>query len=153
MEEIVMFATEKDSAMAGCLLHSSRTLLYYALLCAAVASMLTLSGRTVATASQAPVTIKMLDMPPAFAPATVTIRAGDSVQWQNVGNEVHHATSDPSMAIKSSEVGNPSGAEPFDSGFMKPGESFTHTFKVPGVYRYACAVHETKGMIGEIVVK
>jgi plastocyanin len=53
------------------------------------------------------VTIKTLDMPPAFAPASITIRAGDTVQWQNVGNEVHHATSDPSMAIKSSEVGNP----------------------------------------------
>ena len=148
-----MFGTDRDSAITGCSPLSSRALLYYTLLCAAVALILTLSGRRVATASQAIVTIKMLDMPPAFAPANLTIRVGDTVQWQNVGNEVHHATSDPSMAIKSSEVGNPSGAEPFDSGFMKPGENFTHTFKVPGVYKYACAVHETKGMIGEIVVK
>jgi plastocyanin len=148
-----MFGVDRHSAIDGCLLFSSRPLLHYALLCAAVTLMLTFSGRTVATASQAAVTIKMLDMPPAFAPANITIRTGDTVQWQNVGNEVHHATSDPAMAIKSSEVGNPSGAEPFDSGFMKPGESFTHTFKVPGVYKYACAVHETKGMIGEIIVK
>ena len=92
-------------------------------------------------------------MPPAFAPTAVTISVGDTVVWQNVGYEVHHATSDPSMAINSADVANPAAAEPFDSGFMRPGETFTHTFKRPGVYRYACAIHETKGMIGEIVVK
>jgi plastocyanin len=149
----VMSNTDGDSAKDGCPLLSTRTLLYGAALFVAVALIFTPSGRHLATASQTPVTIKMLDMPPAFAPVTVTIKAGETVQWVNVGNEVHHATSDPSMAIKSSEVGNPSGAEPFDSGFMKPGESFMHTFKVPGVYKYACAVHETKGMLGEIVVK
>src|ERR1700680_3437252 len=148
-----MFGTDRDSAIAGCLLLSSRALLYYTLLLASVALILTLFGRRVATASQATVTIKMLDMPPAFAPANLTIRVGDTVEWQNVGNEVHHATSDPSMAIKGSEVGNPAGAESFDSGFLRPGESFSHTFKVPGVYKYACAIHETKGMIGQIVVQ
>jgi plastocyanin len=150
---IVMSNTDGASAKDGCSLLSTRTLLYGAALCVAIALIFTPSSRYVATASQPTVTIKMLDMPPAFAPAAVTIRPGDTVQWLNVGNEVHHATSDPSMAIKRSEVGNPSGVEPFDSGFMKPGESFSHTFKVPGVYKYACAVHETKGMLGEIVVK
>ncbi len=29
------------------------------------------------------------------------------------------------MAIKRSEVGNPAGAEPFDSGFMRPGGNFS----------------------------
>src|SRR5579863_4577024 len=141
-----MFDAEVNSASESGLLLSSRTVLYYTLLCVAVALMVTLSGRTVAKASSATVIVKMVDMPPAFAPATVTINAGDTIEWQNVGNEVHHATSDPDMAINSTEVGNPSGAQPFDSGFMKPGESFTHTFTKPGVYKYACAVHETKGM-------
>jgi plastocyanin len=153
MEGIVMFDTDTHSAIGRGSLLSTRMLFYCAMLSAAAALIFTLFGRNIATASQPAVTIKMLDMPPAFAPATIAIRAGDTVQWVNVGNEVHHTTSDLSMAIKSSEVGNPAGAEPFDSGFMKPGESFTHTFKVAGIYRYACAVHETKGMIGEIVVK
>jgi plastocyanin len=134
-------------------LRSIRMLVHYATLCLVVALIFTLSGKRTAIASLPAMTIKMLDMPPAFAPATVTIKAGDTIEWQNVGNEVHHATSDPSLAIKSTDVKTPSGAEPFDSGFMKPGESFSHTFKVPGVYKYACAVHETKGMIGEIIVK
>lgn len=118
-----------------------------------VIAILPLSGRGVASETQEVVTVKMVDMPPVFQPATITIRTGETVEWKNIGNEVHHATSDPSLAIKNSDVGNPPGAQAFDSGFLKPGETFTHTFKTPGMYRYACAVHETKGMVGEIIVK
>jgi plastocyanin len=105
-----------------------------------------------AAATPADVVIKMLDMPPAFQPSLTTIKVGQSVEWENVGNEVHHATSDPSLAIKAKEVTNPRGAEPFDSGFLRPGETFTHIFTIPGEYRYACVVHEAKGMVGTIVV-
>ena len=59
---------------------------------------------------------------------------------------IHHWPSKPK------EVTNPRGAEPFDSGFLRPGETFTHTFTIPGEYRYACVVHEAKGMVGTIVV-
>jgi len=117
-------------------------------------AIVTLLARRTAVASQAVVvTIKMLDVPAAFEPGTVTIKVGDTVEWRNVGNEVHHATTDPSMAINGGDVGSPAGAETFDSGFLKPGATFSHTFKVAGTYRYACAVHETSGMIGKIVVK
>jgi plastocyanin len=105
-----------------------------------------------AAATQTEVVVKMLDMPPAFQPTRVTIKIGQSVEWENVGNEVHHATNDSSLAIKAKEVTNPPGAEPFDSGFLRPGETFTHTFTIPGEYRYACVVHEAKGMVGTIVV-
>jgi plastocyanin len=116
-------------------------------------AIVTLLERRIAVASPPVVTIKMLDVPAAFEPGTVTIKVGDTVEWRNVGNEVHHATTDPSMAINCADVGSPAGAEPFDSGFLKPGATFSHTFKVAGTYRYACAVHETSGMIGKIVVK
>ncbi|HKV39127.1 MAG TPA: plastocyanin/azurin family copper-binding protein [Blastocatellia bacterium] len=106
-----------------------------------------------AHASQPAVVIKMVDMPPMFEPKVVTIKTGEAVEWQNIGNEVHHATSDPSMAIKTGEVSNPPATQPFDSGFLRPGETFTHVFSKPGTYKYACIVHEAKGMIGEVVVK
>jgi plastocyanin len=106
----------------------------------------------VAAATQADLVVKMVDMPPAFQPSLITIKVGQSVEWENVGNEVHHATSDPDLAINAKEVTNPPGAEPFDSGFLRPGETFSHTFTVPGEYRYTCVVHEAKGMIGKIVV-
>ena len=134
---------------------SPSTAVYYVVLAIALPAaiaMVTLLARRTAVASQPVVTIKMLDVPAAFEPGTVTIKVGDTVEWRNVGNEVHHATTDPSMAINCGDVGSPAGAEPFDSGFLKPGATFSHTFKVAGTYRYACAVHETSGMIGKIVV-
>ena len=118
-----------------------------------VLAIVTLLARRTAVASQPALTIKMLDVPAAFEPGTATIKVGDTVEWRNVGNEVHHATTDPSMAINGGDVGSPAGAELFDSGFLKPGATFSHTFKVAGTYRYTCAVHETSGMIGKIVVK
>jgi plastocyanin len=134
---------------------ASRTLalLLYGLLPFAVGILFWLDGDPTAAAAQPAVIIKMLDMPPVFRPTTVTIKAGETVEWQNVGNEVHHATSDPSAAISAKDISDPPGARPFDSGFIRPGETFSYTFTTPGLYRYACAVHETKGMVGEVLVK
>ena len=56
-----------------------------------------------AAATQADVVIKMLDMPPAFQPNLTTIKVGQRVEWENVGNEVHHATSDPSFYFSRNE--------------------------------------------------
>jgi len=128
------------------------------LLCAAVPSLtslalVSLTGRTADATAPATVVIKMVDMPPSFEPTRVTIKAGDTVKWENVGNSVHHATDDPAAAIKPEDVANPAGAKPFDSGFLPPGSSFTHTFTVPGTYKYVCAAHEMSGMSGEVVVR
>jgi plastocyanin len=57
------------------------------------------------------------------------------------------------MAIKGEDVSAPPGAPVFDSGFLRPGESFSHQFTVPGVYKYVCAAHEASGMVGEIIVR
>ena len=110
------------------------------------------STRTVA-AGEPVVVVKMRDTPPSFDPRSVTIMVGDTVEWENAGNNVHHATDDSQMVIKGTDVRSPSGAATFDSGFMQPGETFTHTFTTPGVYKYVCAAHETSGMTGEVIVK
>jgi plastocyanin len=104
-------------------------------------------------AAKPAVGITMMDMPASFEPTRITIKAGDTVEWKNTGNQLHHVTTDPSAALKKSDVATPPGAKPFDSGFLKPGESFSETFSVPGVYHYTCAVHEAKGMNGEVVVQ
>ncbi|MAN77754.1 MAG: hypothetical protein CML24_11320 [Rhizobiales bacterium] len=46
----------------------------------------------------------------------------------------------------------PSAAEPWDSGFLLPGESFEVVLSAPGVYDYYCIPHELHGMVGRIVV-
>jgi len=109
--------------------------------------------QTSAAASTTAVVVKMVDTPATFQPAQLSIRVGETVEWKNVGNSVHHASSDPSTAVNPAEASTPSGAKPFDSGFLQPGQSFTYTFTVPGTYKYICAPHETSGMLGEVVVK
>src|SRR5215469_2806777 len=84
-------------------------------------------------AAKPTIVIKMMDMPLSFEPAQMTIKAGDTIEWQNVGNQLHHVTTDPAAALKKGDVSTPSGAKPFDSGFLKPGETFSETFSVPGI--------------------
>ncbi len=87
-----------------------------------------------------------------FEPEKVTIRAGTTVQWKNVGHMVHDATSRRDLAVRASDVENPAGTPPFDSGFLPPGQTFSYTFTVPGTYKYVCVPHELGGMLGEITV-
>jgi plastocyanin len=117
------------------------------------AAPLLVLAATKSIAARPAIVIEMLDAPPSFQPARTTIKAGDTIEWQNIGAQLHHVTTDPSAALRKGDVANPPGARPFDSGFLKPGESFSQTFSVPGIYRYTCAVHEAKGMNGEIVVE
>ena len=88
-----------------------------------------------------------------FEPAQVTIRAGEEVLWRNTSIIWHTVTADPSLAKKPEDVALPPGAKPFDSGKVPAGNSYRQTFTTPGTYRYFCKPHETKGMVGEIVVQ
>ena len=88
-----------------------------------------------------------------FTPAQVTISVGDTVLWRNNSDVVHTVTAIPSEAQDQSHVVLPEGAEPFGSGRMQPGDTFQHTFAVPGRYKYFCIPHESAGMIGEVIVE
>jgi plastocyanin len=72
-----------------------------------------------------------------FAPASLTIAPGDSVNWVNKDIIPHTATS----AKKGL----------FDSGTIATGESWKHTFKTAGDLAYICQFHPT--MKGSITVK
>jgi plastocyanin len=133
-------------------LFSVRRLKSTAVLFGVIAVALLAAAVAKSRAAKPAIVIKMMDTP-SFEPARTTIKAGDTVEWQNVGNQLHHVTTDPAAALKKADVSNPPGAKPFDSGFLKPGETFSETLSVPGVYRYTCAVHEAKGMNGEVVVE
>jgi plastocyanin len=88
-----------------------------------------------------------------FTPSEVRVQIGDTVRWENQSTVVHTVTADPDRAADAANVELPDGAAPFDSGFVDPGDSFTHTFDTPGTYRYVCIPHEGVGMIGTIVVE
>jgi plastocyanin len=88
-----------------------------------------------------------------FLPDTVRIAAGEAVVWRNGGDIIHTVTGDPDRAERPGSVRLPAGARPFDSGDMRPGETFRHVFTVPGEYVYFCVPHELAGMVGVVIVE
>ncbi len=97
------------------------------------------------------VMVGMTDM--AFKPAKIVISAGQKVTWKNSSSVVHNVVDDAGKAMNAADVLVPSGAKPFGSDFLQPGQSFNQVFTKPGTYRYVCTLHEGGGMKGVIVVK
>ena len=72
-----------------------------------------------------------------FKPAHITIKRGTRVTWINKDMTKHTATAN-------------NGA--FDSGRLRPGQSYSHTFKTAGrTNKYHCEIHPD--MRGSVVVK
>jgi plastocyanin len=88
-----------------------------------------------------------------FEPATIEVKAGQTVVWKNSSREVHTVTADPHEATNAQDVLLPKGAQRFDSGFLNPTHTYEHTFKTPGTYRYVCTLHEVQRMVGQVIVK
>jgi plastocyanin len=92
-----------------------------------------LAGRSALAApvAQQVVTVEMQDFQ--FAPKTITIAAGTTVNWPNPGAAPHTTTSDTGL---------------WDSGQKAPGESFSFTFSQAGTFPYYCTLHGTAGGVG-----
>lgn len=88
-----------------------------------------------------------------FTPDTVRVEVGETVLWKNSSIIVHTVTADPKKATKEESVRLPEGASAFDSGNLDPEATFTHTFTVPGTYRYFCIPHEGTKMYGTVIVQ
>ena len=88
-----------------------------------------------------------------FRPSKVTIAAGQTVEWKNNSGDPHTVTVVPDKALVPADVALPKNAQPFDSGTIPAGMTFSHSFKVPGTYRYYCTLHEGNGMVGEVIVR
>ena len=99
-----------------------------------------------------PVVVTMTDGS-RFEPARVTVPVGGTVLWRNGSSEAHTVTADPARARTASNVQLPSGAEPFESESVPPGQTFTQQLTVAGEYRYVCRIHEEAGMVGVITVE
>jgi plastocyanin len=105
----------------------SRSLL--AAIAVAGVAMLTAPGATAATTAQ----VGIADF--RFSPSYIRVEPGDSVRWTQRGS-VHTVTS---------RKGVP---EPFDSGDLTTGASFTMTFLAAGRFPYHCTIHsEMRGVV------
>jgi len=81
----------------------------------------------------------------AFQPGRLEIKAGEKVTWKNYDLTEHTVTAKAKPAQPDGQ-----GKPLFDSGVMKPGDSFSFRFEKEGTYDYACTIHP--GMTGTIVV-
>ena len=68
----------------------------------------------------------MKDM--AFDPATVTIKAGESVTWTNEDSASHTVVGDNGE---------------FESDSLSKGDTFSFTFDAAGTYAYHCSIHSS----------
>ena len=88
---------------------------------------------TVAAATRA-TTVEIVNF--AFAPKDLTVTAGTTVTWKNADDSPHR-------------IADINGA--YASAALDTEDSFSHTFAVPGVYKYFCSIHPY--MKGTIAVK
>jgi len=110
-------------------------------------------GLTVATSTGAQAkTIEVSMTDSAFVPPTITINAGDEVTWKNPALLLHTITFDPALAADKSNVKLPTGVQPFGSGDLSEGDTFSHVFTEKGTYTYVCIYHESMDMKGTVVV-
>jgi plastocyanin len=72
----------------------------------------------------------------AFSPATITVRAGDTVTFQNNDDDAHTVTADDRS---------------WDSEGLNQNEKWSHVFAKAGTIKYHCTVHPF--MHGTLIVK
>jgi plastocyanin len=70
-----------------------------------------------------------------FSPATVTVPSGTTVTWTNQDDMVHTVTEANRL---------------FSSKGLETGDTYSHTFTVPGTYTYFCSLHPR--MTGTVIV-
>jgi plastocyanin len=105
-----------------------------------------------AAAATKTVIVTMTDKPARYHPGDLKIPVGTTVDWKNTAKTLHDVNTVAADARNKNDVHLPPGAKPFDSGFLRPGQSFKYRFTVPGDYTYFCLPHEKDGMVGHIDV-
>lgn len=93
---------------------------------------------TVTTANTTAVAVNIANF--AFSPATLTIKAGQTVTWTNNDSATHTVTSGTNRTFDGK----------YDKS-LKQGESWSHTYSDPGTYEYYCKPHT--GMTGKVIVQ
>ncbi|HEY9855989.1 MAG TPA: plastocyanin/azurin family copper-binding protein [Stenomitos sp.] len=74
-----------------------------------------------------------------FAPAEVTVSPGTVVTWRFMDAIAHTSTSDPGSG------------DPWESGLLANGQTYSRTFGRTGTFPYHCQPHPT--MTGTVVVR
>ena len=87
-----------------------------------------------------------------FDPIGVLVQPGQTIRWTNRDPGNAHTTTayHPKNAWHVRRI--PEQAEPWNSDYLLPHETFSVTLSVGGVYDHFCIPHEHAGMVSRIVV-
>ncbi len=96
--------------------------------------------------------IQVQDNQSLFAPAQISIPRGTRITWQNIATYPQTVTCDPAKANGNPNVFLPRGAQPFDSGELYPGQTWSYIFNVPGNYLYFSRYTAIASTVGTIQV-
>jgi len=91
-----------------------------------------------------------------------TPRVGEPVVWKNTDMRTHTVTADEAAIPENANFFASGGFESEKAareawigsggGGIADGETYEHTFEVPGTYNYFCIPHESGGMVGKFTV-
>jgi plastocyanin len=113
-----------------------RKLLVVGLACLTVAVLVSCQSTatpTLATSSQPGIGVGISD----DSCPNVVVEVGQQISWTNQGNQEH--------IVRATSV---EGERAFDSGTLKPGDSFVVTLTEPGIHQYECSADgSSTGMI------
>jgi plastocyanin len=87
-----------------------------------------------------------------FDPLGVAVKPGTTLKFVNRDNGNSHTVTAYHPTLFEHVRRMPEKAEPFNSGYLLPGDSFELTLTVLGVYDYYCLPHEQAAMVGRILV-
>ncbi|WP_217636543.1 plastocyanin/azurin family copper-binding protein [Modicisalibacter muralis] len=87
-----------------------------------------------------------------FDPFGVAVKPGTTLKFLNRDSGNSHTVTAYHPALFERARRIPKEAEPFNSGYLLPDDSFELTLTIPGVYDYYCLPHERAAMVGRIVV-
>lgn len=117
-----------------------------------VVAVLVLVLSFTAQAQNNSVVIKMTNTS-SYQPAEIVVKNGEKITWKNMSNQIQTITVKTKLKADDPAAFHPDEAEPFSSGAVLPGESFSYTFFIPGSYEFVSLPNEKKGMLGKIIVK
>lgn len=97
-----------------------------------------------------------------FDPEEYEIEVGDTVTWVNTSSKAHTVTAFENAIPAEADYFATGGFESEDAatdawfdrlgGRLDVGQSYSHTFEVPGTYDYYCIPHIAANMVGQIIV-
>jgi len=87
-----------------------------------------------------------------FDPIGLHVEPGQIIRWINLDPGNSHTATAYHPKNFDHPLRIPKGADPWNSDYLLPNETFSVTLKLEGVYDFFCIPHEHAGMVGRIVV-